>query len=177
MDTKGPTALPVVDAKTDHGPMTTHGSDPAFEPPEHRIVVGVDGSESSQRALEWAIDEGRVHGSAVEAVHAWHDVYAGGGTPYSVELLDPRMYSDAADALVGSVVDAADASGLKTPIRRTVVHDAPAHALLEAAKGADLIVLGSRGRGGFAGLLLGSVSQQVVHHARCPVVVIPPTDS
>ena len=153
--------------------MTNAENDVVTEHTEHRIVVGIDGSESSQMALQWAIEEGRHHGSYVEAVHAWHDVYVGGGTPYSVELLDPRMYNDAAEALIGSVVDAADQTGLAAPIRQVVAHDAPAHALLEAAKGADLLVLGSRGRGGFAGLLLGSVSQQVVHHATCPVVVIP----
>ncbi len=153
--------------------MTNAESDLVTEHTEHRIVVGVDGSELSRHALQWAIDDGRQHGSSVEAVHAWHDVYAGSGTPYSVQLLDPRVYSDAADALVDDVVDSVDAAGLAAPIGRTVVHDAPAHALLEAAKGADLIVVGSRGRGGFAGLLLGSVSQQVVHHATCPVVVIP----
>jgi nucleotide-binding universal stress UspA family protein len=155
--------------------MTNTGSDVVTEHTEHRIVVGIDGSESSRQALQWAIDEGRHHGSYVEAVHAWHDVYVGGGTPYSVAVLDPQLYHDAAEALVRDVVDAADESGLAAPVRRSVVHGAPASALLEAAKGADLIVVGSRGRGGFAGLLLGSVSHQVVHHATCPVVVIPPT--
>ena len=155
--------------------MTHAGGDLVIERTEHRIVVGIDGSESSRQALQWAIDEGRHHDSFVEAVHAWHDVYVELDTPYSGELLARQMYSDAADALVGDVVDATDASGLAAPVGRTVVQDAPAHALLEAAKGADLIVVGSRGRGGFAGLLLGSVSQQVVHHAPCPVVVIPST--
>ena len=145
----------------------------AKEQVRHRIVVGIDGSELSQFALRWAIDEAHHHGSSVEAVHAWHDVYVGGGIPYGAALMDPKIYIDKAEALLDAVVDAADESGLATPVRRTVVQDTPAHALLEAGKGADLIVVGSRGRGGFAGLLLGSVSQQVVHHASCPVVVIP----
>jgi nucleotide-binding universal stress UspA family protein len=153
--------------------MTNTEAELGTEHTQHRIVVGIDGSESSRQALRWAIDEGRHHGSSVDAVHAWHDVSVDGETPYSVALLHRQIYSDAADALSGDVVDAADASELTEPIRRTVVQDAPAHALLEAAKGADLVVVGSRGRGGFTGLLLGSVSQQVVHHARCPVVVIP----
>ena len=153
--------------------MTLAGTDLVTERTEHRIVVGIDGSESSRQALQWAIDEGRHHSSCIEAVHAWHDVYVELDTPYSGELLTRQMYSDAADAVVADVVDAADASGLAAPVGRTVVQDAPAHALLEAARGADLVVVGSRGRSGFLGLLLGSVSQQVVHHAPCPVVVIP----
>ncbi len=154
--------------------MTNPGSAPARKQTEHRIVVGIDGSEPSRLALRWAIDEAARHGSSVEAVHAWHDVYVGGGTPYGVGLLpDPKIYSDAADALMEEIVGAADESALATPIVRVVVRDSPAHALLEAGKGADMIVVGSRGRGGFAGLLMGSVSQQVVHHAPCPVVVIP----
>lgn len=157
--------------------MTNSQTDLGSPRRDHRIVVGVDGSESSRQALQWAIVEGRQHGSSVEAVHAWHDVYVGSGTPYSVELLDPTIYSDAADAVVAAVIDAVDESGLAAPIRRVVVHDSAAHALLVAGKGADLIVVGSRGRGGFSGLLLGSVSQQVVHHATCPVVVIPPAAS
>ena len=141
----------------------------------HRIVVGIDGSESSRQALQWAIDEGRGHRSYVEAVHAWHDEYDEYGTPSDGDVLARQMYSDAADALVNDAVDAVDGTGLAAPIGRTVVQDTPAHGLLEAANDADLVVVGSRGRGGFSGLLVGSVSQQVLHHALCPVVVVPPT--
>jgi len=144
-----------------------------------RIVVGVDGSETSRAALRWAIEEAESHGSSVEAVHAWHQsVYIGGAYgAYGLEasMIDPTIYRDAGERLLNAVVDAENESGLASPVRRLLVNEAPAHALLESAKGADLIVVGSRGRGGFAGLLLGSVSQQVVHHAPCPVVVIPPT--
>lgn len=142
-----------------------------------RIVVGVDGSETSQAALRWAIEEAESHASSVEAVHAWHQgAYIGGGA-YGLDtgMIDPTIYRDAGERVLNAVVDAEDESGLASPVRRLLANDSPAHALLDAAKGADLIVVGSRGRGGFAGLLLGSVSQQVVHHAPCPVVVIPPT--
>ena len=155
--------------------MTNTGSDAVTHHTEHRIVVGVDGSESSRQALQWAVDEGRQRGSWVEAVHAWQSAYVSGGTMYSVETIGPQIYRDAADAVISETVEAVNAAGLAGPIRKSVPHDTPAHALIEAAKGADLIVVGSRGRGGFAGLLLGSVSQQVVHHAPCPVVVIPST--
>ncbi len=153
--------------------MTNAGTVREEESHTYRIVVGVDGSEPSTLALRWAINEADRHGGTVEAVHAWHGAYIGSATPYGVALIDPKIYSDAADKLLDTVVDAADESGLEAPIRRTVVQGSPAHALLEAGKGADLIVVGSRGRGGFAGLLLGSVSQQVVHHASGPVVVVP----
>lgn len=141
-----------------------------------RIVVGVDGSKTSRAALRWAIEEAESHGSSVEAVHAWHqDVYIGGAYGFDASVIDPTIYRDAGERLLEAVVDAEDESGLASPVRRMLANGPPALALLDAAKGADLIVVGSRGRGGFGGLLLGSVSQQVVHHAPCPVVVIPPT--
>ena len=141
----------------------------------NRIVVGVDGSDTSRAALRWAIKEAVHHGSSVDAVHAWHYSYTGGGYTVDAGMIDPIMYHQAGEGLLNAVVDAEDETGLATPVHRVLVNDSPAFALLQAAKGADLIVVGSRGRGGFAGLLLGSVSQQVVHHAPCPVVVIPPS--
>lgn len=135
-----------------------------------RIVVGVDGSPASIEALRWALREaGRIEASVV-AVHAWNDVYAA-GAPYTVAI-DSKMYSDAAHRVLDRAIADVCAEG-EASIERRVVRDGAANAILEAAEGADLLVVGSRGRGGFAGLLLGSVSQQVVHHARCPVVVIP----
>lgn len=138
-----------------------------------RIVVGVDGSPASRVALRWAIDEARCHGAALEAVYAWRDVFLGGEYPMASTLMLPTLYQDAGEKLLDTIVEAEDQTGLASPITRLLVHDSPAHAILEAAKGADLIVVGSRGRGGFSGLLLGSISQQVVHHATCPVVVLP----
>ncbi len=138
-----------------------------------RIVVGVDGSPASGIALRWAIDEARCHQAALEAVYAWHDVYIGGEYPTASTMMVPTLYEDAGEKFLDTIVEAEDQSGLVAPISRLLVRDSPAHAILQAAEGADLIVIGSRGRGGFAGLLLGSVSQQVVHHATCPVVVIP----
>ena len=138
-----------------------------------RIVVGVDGSETSRAALRWAIEEAEHHGSSLEAVHAWHQNVYLGGEYVDASMLDPTIYRAAGEALLNATVDAEDESRLASPVRRLLVNDAPAHALLEAAEGADLVVVGSRGRGGFAGLLLGSVSQQLVRHAPCPVIVIP----
>jgi nucleotide-binding universal stress UspA family protein len=138
------------------------------------IVVGVDGSESAQRALQWAVEEGRLRRATVEAVHVW-ELPVLVGTPFGTVPVEVDADVAGAQAALDAVVDAVDESGLAAPIVRTVTAGSPANRILEIAdeNGAALIVLGSRGRGGFAELLLGSVSQQVSHHARCPVVIVP----
>lgn len=136
-------------------------------------MVGVDGSTGSRAALRWAIEEAKRHGASVDAVHVPEDAFVEGGYPLEASVIDPSFYVDAGEQLLHAIVDAEDASGLAAPIGRLLVQGSPAHALLEAAEDADLIVVGSRGRGGFAGLPLGSVSQHVLSHAPCPVVVIP----
>lgn len=138
-----------------------------------RIVVGIDGSETSRRALRWAVEEARVRGASVEVLHAWHLPYVG-GYPYTAGAFDPAPFEQAARETLDAVVDGTDASGLGTPIERILHMGDPATGLLDAAKGADLVVVGSRGLGGFTGLLLGSVGHHVAHHAPCPVVIIPP---
>src|SRR4051812_245702 len=141
------------------------------EDPMERIVVGVDGSEGSQAALRWAIAEARRHGAALEVVHAWHVPFATGYTYVAAPMVDPAPIEAAERQLLDRCVDAEDTAGLD--ITRLLVCETASSALITAAKGADLLVVGTRGRGGFAGLLLGSVSQTVTHHAPCPVVVVP----
>jgi nucleotide-binding universal stress UspA family protein len=142
---------------------------------EERIVVGVDGSDSSRAAVRWAITEAGLRGAAVEAVHSWEMpmIYGpvGLATPY-----DTAGIENAARRLVDEVVDTAVAQGGETgvPVERTVTSGAPAATILEAAEDADLVVIGRRGMGGFKRLLLGSVSEHVARHAPCPVVVMPP---
>lgn len=137
-----------------------------------KIVVGIDSSEASPRALAWAVDEGRLRGAMVEAVHVWQlPVFV--SSPFGAVLFDTGDLEASAQAEFDGTVGAVDATGLPEQIVRTFVAGTPANALVEAAAGADLLVVGSRVRGGFAGLLLGSVSQQVTHHAPCSVVVIP----
>jgi len=137
------------------------------------IVVGVDGSEGSTRALQWAVEEGRVRGSEVTAVFVLAHRYV---DPEWAALMPPPVEElrREAERQLGEAAAKVDATGVK--LRQEVVI-AEGHglskSLLEAAQGADLLVVGSRGRGGFQGLLLGSVSQQVLHHAPCPVVVVP----
>lgn len=137
-----------------------------------RIVVGVDGSEAANGALGWAIAEARLRNAVVEVVHAWHYPYvAMTGFPVSEAAIE--SVEEGAGATLDAVVAGAAAGGVE--LEKRLVSGPPATALLEAAEDAELIVVASRGHGGFAGLLLGSVSQQVVHHAPCPVVVVPAT--
>jgi nucleotide-binding universal stress UspA family protein len=138
-----------------------------------RIVVGVDGSQGSREALRWAVREAGAHGARVEAVHAWHYPYAAAG-PYGAAVMSSETFETAAKETLDEAVDSVDAGGLPAPMDRTLVCGGAARALLDAAKGADLLVVGSRGLGGFGGLLLGSVSHQCTHHAPCPVVIVPP---
>jgi nucleotide-binding universal stress UspA family protein len=139
---------------------------PRFGP--KRIVVGVDGSETSQRALDWALEEGRVRKAGVEVVHAWTV------PPLAVPLIkDFAPLDEAARDLVEQALARADTSGVSMSISPVVRRGSGGEVLVSLADGADLVVVGSRGLGGFKGLLLGSVSNQVTHHARCPVVVVP----
>jgi len=101
-----------------------------------KVVVGVDGSDGSRKALRWAAAEATARGDDLELVHVWEAPQAYAPLGLGAYPLDPE------------------------PIQ-------------EAARTADLLVVGSRGHGGFTALLLGSVSQQVVHHAPCPVVIVP----
>jgi nucleotide-binding universal stress UspA family protein len=135
------------------------------------IVVGIDGSRSSCNALAWAVGQARSSGATVRAVHAWSppeldaDALARGlGDPRSLEV-DARRELDL-------VVEGADTSGLAAPVERTLVRGDADRALLDAAKGADVLVIGSRGLGSGDGAL-GSVSHQVIAGASCPVVVVP----
>ena len=137
-----------------------------------KIVVGIDGSPGSARALEFALAEGRLRGAVVEAVFVWHvpaAVYGGGGLAPAV--IDTEDLEEGAKAQLDEILDRADADGVE--VERAVREGQPAEVLVEEAERADLLVVGSRGLGGFRGLLLGSVGQQCAHHARCPVVIVP----
>jgi nucleotide-binding universal stress UspA family protein len=138
-----------------------------FENGQHRIVVGVDGSVPSKAALAWALGQARLTGAAVEAVIAWEFPSI---TGYPVLVSDVDWEDLAARALGDAVAEvAADAHvEIATKVRRGNA----AEMLLEEAAGADLLVVGSRGHGGFVEALLGSTGQHCVHHATCPVVVI-----
>lgn len=142
------------------------------EPVPPRIVVGVDGSQSSRAALRWAVEEARLRQATLDVVHAWRVPYQS-GYPVGMVVLPVERVEEDARRLLDRAVGEVDARGIPA-VERILVCDSAARALLDSAKGAGLIVVGSRGRGGFAGLLLGSVSQTVLHHAACPVMVVRP---
>jgi nucleotide-binding universal stress UspA family protein len=135
-----------------------------------RIVVGVDGSESSKAALAWAVRQAALTGARVDAVNAWQ-IPATWGYGYSMALEIPDLAKIAGKMLDEAIAEEADLAP-EVEIRPVVVQENPARALLDAARGADLLVVGSRGHGGFTEALLGSVGQHCVHHANCPVVII-----
>ncbi|MFD0800232.1 universal stress protein, partial [Streptomonospora algeriensis] len=142
-----------------------------------RVVVGLDGSAGSDAALRFALDEASRTGAELVAVYAWTVPPPIDATAFtaSSSAADREYAAARADKHVRALVEEArSADAAAVPIRVSVVEDHPAHALLTEGAGADLIVVGSRGRGGFAGLLLGSVSQAVLHHAPAPVVVARP---
>lgn len=143
-----------------------------------RIVVGIDGSAESRAALAWAVEEAGYRRATVEVVHAWF-LPAVAFAPYgaaAVPVLAPGDLEKAADALLHDVIGEVVGDDRAT-VDAVLVEGHPADVLVTKAVGADLLVVGSRGHGGFAGLLLGSVSNHVVHHATCPVVVIRSTAS
>jgi nucleotide-binding universal stress UspA family protein len=165
-----------------------------------RIVVGVDASPGAKTALAWAAAEARLRQAVLQVVHAYHSqelvapfyfpsqhalpgIPAGAaGEPsqrdLTVTLQDRAEFEEAfrsrADQLLEALLGELEETVSGVEVQRTVVEDRrPAEALVELSNDADLLVVGSRGRGGFTELLLGSVSHATVLHAACPVVVVP----
>ena len=154
-----------------HGPVVVvHGPVP-HDAPLRRIVVGIDGYEESTTALVWACELAVQSGASIELAHAWEYPYR---TKDAVFGSPQEMMQSDATALAEEVY-----SGLRGEHRQRVtashvVEGLTADVLIDSAKDADLLVVGSHGRGGFRSLLLGSVSRNVVQHASCAVAVVPP---
>ena len=137
-----------------------------------RIVVGVDGSAPSRAALRWAIRQAELTGATIDAVIAWQYPVATAGYAWApVAVIDSIDLQEAAEKTLADEIGQV-AGGSPVQVLSRVVEGIAAQALLAAAVGAELLVVGSRGHGGFAGALLGSVSQHCVHHASCPVVIV-----
>lgn len=135
------------------------------------IVVGIDGSDDSAAAVRFAADEARLRGAALRLVCAWQippSIY-GGPIVFPLPELRDSLQSAARAALDEAV---AQIEPQDLPIETVAPEAAPASALVEQSGNAALLVVGSRGRGGFKGLLLGSVSSHCAQHARCPVVIV-----
>jgi nucleotide-binding universal stress UspA family protein len=137
--------------------------------PEHRIVVGVDGSMPSKAALRWALRQAHLTGATVEAVTAWEYPLVYG---YPAPIIDNVNFEELATGVVKACIAEATAGAEASPIYYKIVEGEAATALLRESVGADLLVVGSRGHGGFVEALLGSTGQHCVHRATCPVVVI-----
>ncbi len=139
------------------------------------IVVGIDGSAGSQAALRFAAAEARLRKAKLRLVAAWSLTYVaapiGMMAPIDDALL-PELQRNARAVIDHAVAEVlGDATDIE--IEKTIAEGSPAQVLVDAAQGADLLIVGTRGHGGFAGLLLGSVSQQIAHHAPCPIVIVP----
>jgi nucleotide-binding universal stress UspA family protein len=142
------------------------------------IVVGVDGSDDAQRAIAWAVAEARVHGDMVLLVHAWQfpavalTRYAGDPLPVfgrdDIEHLAKDLLARAAES--ATKLDPA------VKLETRLVQGHPGAVLIDASRGARLLVVGSRGLGGFTGMVMGSVSGSCAHHAHCPVVIMRPDE-
>lgn len=139
------------------------------------IVVGIDGSHNASRALEWAMTEAGLRGAELTVITV-NSVIAGywSGQPVAMPGDDERVASaralaeDAVAKIAAELGDRQPAS-----VRVVAMNGFPARALIDGSEGCDLLVVGSRGGGGFGELAVGSVAQQVVHHAKCPVAVVP----
>jgi len=139
-----------------------------------KIIVGTDGSPASARAVEWAAHEARAHGALLEVLHGWTMplmVDPGGMVPM-LGVSPDEMQRQAERVVAGAITAAKAIAG--DLVMGKVEQRSAASFLVQESADADLVVVGSRGHGGFVGLVLGSVAQQVATHAHCPVVVVPP---
>jgi nucleotide-binding universal stress UspA family protein len=135
--------------------------------------VGVDGSEHAERALDWAIRQARLTSARVRLVTAWHVpslLYGAVAYVPSVEAPIDDTFRETAEQIAAAASERARDAGVE--VEAVVGQGQPADLLIEAAEHAALLVVGSRGHGGFVGLLLGSVSAQLAHHAPCPLVIV-----
>jgi nucleotide-binding universal stress UspA family protein len=140
---------------------------------DYLVVAAVDGSDPSVAALRWAARRAELAGGTVDAVMAWQypaDLSGYGYAP--VAAIDDIDYGQIAEQVVADAIGQAIGADARVPVRPVVAEGRAAEVLIEAAAGADLLVVGSRGHGGFASAVLGSVSRYCTHHAPCPVAVI-----
>ena len=140
-----------------------------------RLIVGVDGSESAHRAVEWAARECEVRDARLELVAVWEVPIGTMGFGYGLAVMPEEMTKElqvGTEELLATAAREARAVAPDVLIETRAVEGQAADVLVHASKDADMLVVGSRGRGGFRELLLGSVSQQCAHHAACPVVIV-----
>jgi nucleotide-binding universal stress UspA family protein len=139
-----------------------------------RVVVGTDGSEKARAALEWAVEYARTHDAVLRVVNVWQYPYLGSEAA-AMATPSRDIFVESATAILDEALAAVSTTGIT--VERVIREGQPARELLDEAKDADLLVVGSRGHGGFAGLLLGSVATQCARHPEVPTVIVPPRDS
>ena len=143
--------------------------------PERRIVVGVEGSGYARAALIWALEEAHHRGAVIEVVTCYSPTYVPAAPDLGYVPLDSFDLAAEVEKMQGEVIESAiEASDFsdEVEIRRVLQKGRPADTLMTAAEGATMLVVGNRGRGGFAGLRLGSVSQAIAHLSPCPLVIV-----
>ncbi|NKQ51786.1 universal stress protein [Amycolatopsis sp. K13G38] len=143
-------------------------------PAESPVVAGVDGSELSERALGLAFEEASWRNVPLVAVHSWSDAEYVTALPMSFALLQQEPAAQEQSRVLAESLAGWQDKYPDVRVERVVARDRPRHQLLEWSAKAQLVVVGSRGRGGFTGLLLGSTSQALIHHAECPVMIVRP---
>ncbi|MEJ3747034.1 universal stress protein [Actinomycetes bacterium KLBMP 9797] len=150
-----------------HCPVVVVRGDERVEP-SAPIVVGIDTSDGSTLALEYAFAQAAARGGPLRVVHAWTPPTPSWQPPDA----DPEEFTTAERVAIDALVASWREKYPQVSVQVEVVADAPGRVMVDASQGARLVVVGSRGRGGFRGLLLGSVSAQLLHHAHCPVAVV-----
>lgn len=139
-----------------------------------KIVVGVDGSAGSRDALRWAFAEAKLRGASLEVVIVWQYPITASLPTFGAMITPQDFATDARTELLAIIAAEGISTDAPIPVSTLVAEGNAARALLDASDAAELLVVGSRGHGGFTGVLVGSVSQQCVNHAKCPVVVVHP---
>ncbi|GAA3431775.1 universal stress protein [Kutzneria kofuensis] len=139
--------------------------------PTAPIVVGIDGSPTSDAALAFAVDEASLRSAPLVAYHAWRDTVHEPGGQHQPFVLDWNAIRDAEEKVLAQRLGGWQDRYPDVEIRHVVERDRPAQGLLRQSARAQLVVVGSRGRGGLTGMLLGSTSHALIHHGACPVVV------
>jgi nucleotide-binding universal stress UspA family protein len=154
------------------------------------IDDGVDGTPGSDTALRWALDEARLRGVSVRALHVYRSptvlpdgaamgapgIFAAAASSEEVQRLH-SVFEAQAERVLDDALAREDAQAAGVEVEAEAVEGQPAETLIRAGRDAELLVIGSRGHGGFVGLLLGSVSQQCAQHPPCPVVILPAVES
>ncbi|MGR6319662.1 universal stress protein [Micromonospora soli] len=140
------------------------------------VVVGVDGSALSRAAVEFAVEEAALRGTRLHAVHAYTHPHSGGPGDMQPLVYEENQLRGEEDRILAESLTGVAERYPEVPVTREVVHGRPVAVLTEASRTAQLVVVGGQGRGELSGLLLGSVSQGVLHHADCPAVVVRAAD-